>query len=131
MSMTTNNEIPRDLLGKIIDEVFDGAIEDASVIEDIYRVIARECQPAMPADADLLYWDVDDTEDCLARGCEYDAVLNAVENAWKPELPFEFTVNRAMCLPDVRITVTAIPEDGEIVYEREEIQPARRRIEGE
>jgi len=35
-------EIPRDLLGKIVDEVFDGAIEDASVIEDIYRVIARE-----------------------------------------------------------------------------------------
>lgn len=36
-------EISRDLLGKIVDEVFDGAIEDASVIEDIYRVVAREC----------------------------------------------------------------------------------------
>lgn len=35
-------EISRDLLGKIVDEVFDGAIEDASVIEDVYRVIARE-----------------------------------------------------------------------------------------
>ena len=35
-------EISRGLLGKIVDEVFDGAIEDASVIEDIYRVIARE-----------------------------------------------------------------------------------------
>jgi hypothetical protein len=34
-------EIPRDLLARIVDEVFDGAIEDASVIEDIYRVIAR------------------------------------------------------------------------------------------
>ncbi|TAA54587.1 hypothetical protein [Shinella sp. JR1-6] len=31
----------RDLLGKIIDDVFDGAIEDASVIEDIYASIAR------------------------------------------------------------------------------------------
>lgn len=36
-------EISRDLLGKIVDEVFDGAIEDASVIEDVYRVVAREC----------------------------------------------------------------------------------------
>lgn len=36
-------EISRDLLGKIVDEVFDGAIEDAGVIEDIYRVVAREC----------------------------------------------------------------------------------------
>lgn len=34
-------EIGRDLLGVIVDEVFDGAIEDARVIEDIYRVIAR------------------------------------------------------------------------------------------
>lgn len=37
------HEISRGLLGKIVDEVFDGAIEDASVIEDIYRVVAREC----------------------------------------------------------------------------------------
>ena len=35
-------EISRDLLGKIVDEVFDGAIEDPRVIEDVYRVIARE-----------------------------------------------------------------------------------------
>lgn len=41
-------EISRDLLGKIVDEVFDGAIEDASVIEDVYRVIVRE-QQAAPA----------------------------------------------------------------------------------
>ncbi|MDR3353348.1 MAG: hypothetical protein LBO00_10200 [Zoogloeaceae bacterium] len=34
-------EISRDLLAQIVDEVFDGAIEDAAVIEDIYRVIAR------------------------------------------------------------------------------------------
>jgi hypothetical protein len=31
----------RDLLGKIIDDVFDGAIEDASVIEEIYASIIR------------------------------------------------------------------------------------------
>lgn len=49
--MTTNNEIPRDLLGKIVDEVFDGAVEDTGAIEDIYRVIVQELQPAMPADA--------------------------------------------------------------------------------
>lgn len=35
-------EISRDLLGRIIDQVFGGAIEDATVIEDIYRVIACE-----------------------------------------------------------------------------------------
>jgi len=32
--------ISRQLLGKIVDEIFDGTIEDCSVIEDIYRVIA-------------------------------------------------------------------------------------------
>lgn len=34
--------ISRALLGKIVDEVFDGAIEDPSVIEQIYAVIKRE-----------------------------------------------------------------------------------------
>lgn len=34
-------EIPRELLGTIIDEVFDGAVECVGVIEDIYRAIAR------------------------------------------------------------------------------------------
>jgi len=34
--------ISRELMGKIVDEVFDGAIEDASVIEEIYAVIQRE-----------------------------------------------------------------------------------------
>lgn len=33
--------LPRQLAGRIVDEVFGGAIEDASVIEDIYRVIAQ------------------------------------------------------------------------------------------
>ena len=36
------NAISRALLGKIVDEVFGGAIEDASVIEEIYAVIKRE-----------------------------------------------------------------------------------------
>lgn len=35
-------EITRRLLGRIVDEVFDGAIEDPTVIEDIYRVIAAD-----------------------------------------------------------------------------------------
>lgn len=34
-------EISRQLLGKIVDEVFSGAIEDVEVIEDIYRMIAK------------------------------------------------------------------------------------------
>jgi len=40
-------EISRQLMGKIVDEVFDGGIEDSTVIADIYRVIARECSPAV------------------------------------------------------------------------------------
>lgn len=39
-------EIPRALLGKIVDELFGGAIEDTSAIEDVYRVIAREYRAA-------------------------------------------------------------------------------------
>ncbi|ALS62310.1 hypothetical protein [Pandoraea norimbergensis] len=38
-------EISRELLGQVVDEVFGGAIEDATVIEDIYRVIARSVAP--------------------------------------------------------------------------------------
>ncbi len=41
----------RDLMGKIVDEVFGGAIEDASVIEEIYAVIKRE-EAAQPVQAD-------------------------------------------------------------------------------
>ncbi|MQB09576.1 hypothetical protein DXT96_06865 [Agrobacterium sp. ICMP 6402] len=40
--MQSETAISRELMGKIVDEVFDGAIEDASVIEDIYAVIKRE-----------------------------------------------------------------------------------------
>jgi hypothetical protein len=35
-------EIPRELLGLIVDKCFAGAVEDCAVIEDIYRVIAAE-----------------------------------------------------------------------------------------
>jgi hypothetical protein len=38
--------ISSELLGKIVDDVFDGAIEDASVIEDIYAAIKRHEDPA-------------------------------------------------------------------------------------
>lgn len=39
--MVTEKAISRELMGKIVDEVFDGAIEDASVIEEIYACIKR------------------------------------------------------------------------------------------
>lgn len=41
-------EIPRALLGKIVDELFGGAIEDTSAIEDVYRVIARSGMTSYP-----------------------------------------------------------------------------------
>ena len=40
MSEPTKEAISRELLGKVVDQVFGGAIEDASVIEEIYAVIA-------------------------------------------------------------------------------------------
>ncbi|TQN55356.1 DUF551 domain-containing protein [Agrobacterium tumefaciens] len=40
--MQSETAISRELMGKIVDEVFDGAIEDTSVIEEIYAVIKRE-----------------------------------------------------------------------------------------
>ena len=49
------SSISRDLLGRIIDECFDGAIEDCSVIEDIYSAIvryAKECAPQPAANAE-------------------------------------------------------------------------------
>jgi len=33
--------IPRELLARVVDEVFNGAIKDTSVIEEIYAVIKR------------------------------------------------------------------------------------------
>lgn len=46
VAMTATNQISRELLGKIVDEVFDGAIEDASVIEEIYAAIKKHETPA-------------------------------------------------------------------------------------
>ena len=40
--MQSEAAISRELMGKIVDEVFDGAIEDPRVIEEIYAVIKRE-----------------------------------------------------------------------------------------
>ncbi len=39
---TPPTEIDRGLLAHIVDEAFDGAIEDTSPIEDIYRIIVRQ-----------------------------------------------------------------------------------------
>ena len=44
-------EISARLLGKIIDEVFNFAIEDPSVIEDIYRAIAKDVNSRADAQA--------------------------------------------------------------------------------
>lgn len=40
--MQSETAISRELMGKIVDEVFDGAIEDSRVIEEIYAIIKRE-----------------------------------------------------------------------------------------
>jgi len=48
---TPPTSIPRDLLGRIVDEVFDSCCEDTTPIEDIYRVIVRTYgQPAASAE---------------------------------------------------------------------------------
>lgn len=49
MAEKLSPEIPARLLGKIIDEVFNFAIEDPGVIEDIYRVIAKDVNSRVPA----------------------------------------------------------------------------------
>ncbi len=49
--MTT---MDRTLLGKIVDDVFDGAIEDASVIEAIYDAIKKHEQAPAPVDGGTL-----------------------------------------------------------------------------
>lgn len=66
--------ISRSLLGKIVDEVFGGAIEDSSVIEEIYAVIRREeaalsaaePQPAPPEGWQLV--PVEPTEEMVKAG---------------------------------------------------------------
>ncbi len=54
-------KISRELMGKIVDEVFDGAIEDCSVIEEIYAAIKRheaEEHPATTVNLKPLDWEV-------------------------------------------------------------------------
>jgi len=46
VAMGKPEPISRELLGKIVDEVFDGAIEDASVIEEIYAAIKKHETPS-------------------------------------------------------------------------------------
>lgn len=49
VAITGTYPISRELLGKIVDDVFDGAIEDASVIEQIYAAIKKhEPHPPKP-----------------------------------------------------------------------------------
>lgn len=104
----TNDEIKeiaderRNEFGRIVPVNFDRAI------------IAR-----LKAD---MFWDAENTEHSLYAGNENDAVAQLIENAGTQpaHLPVEFRLQRAKRLPDLRITVTAIGEDGEIEYEREE-----------
>lgn len=49
------SEISRELMGIIVDQVFDGAIEDSSVISDIYRVIATHFQAGRPVTGEPIY----------------------------------------------------------------------------
>jgi len=60
--------ISRKLLGKIIDEVFDGSIEDASVIEEIYAVIKSEDLASQAEHYASI------AENC-AQGCEEQSAL--------------------------------------------------------
>jgi hypothetical protein len=75
--------IPRDLLAKIIDEVFDGAIEDTSPIEDIYRVVMRESKPAEGQEP---------VAEQLGRCC-YGGFKKKTDcascSAWQPQRPSE------------------------------------------
>lgn len=76
--------IPRTLLGKIVDEVFAGAIEDPQVIEDIYRVIVREqastWQPieTAPRHTEVLVWR-EDSGAFIAKFTTPDAVITPEE----------------------------------------------------
>lgn len=62
--MVTEKAISRELMGKIVDEVFDGAIEDASVIEEIYACIKRH-EAALSTDAEPVAWYWEDATGCF------------------------------------------------------------------
>lgn len=82
-------------------------------------------------DAADMFWDADDTEDCLYAYDEETAVEQMVERAWPTDFPLHFTLQRAVRLPDLNIKVTSMSDCGtDIQYERDAIAHARR-IEGD
>lgn len=75
--------IPRELLARVVDEVFNGAIEDTSVIEEIYAVLKKaEADEQISAAQRALYfcltcqWYASDVD-----GCTYRAEEIFVDNA--------------------------------------------------
>lgn len=72
-------EISLHLMGTIVDEVFDGGIEDASVISDIYRVIARESRTAQPPSEQLWAVHAQGPDDLYAAFSREEAEAHAAE----------------------------------------------------
>lgn len=69
--------IPRKLLARVVDEVFKGAIEDTSVIQDIYAIIKKaEADEQLSAAQRALYfcltcqWYASDVDGCTYRAEE-------------------------------------------------------------
>lgn len=95
--VTMPPEIPRYLLGKIVDELFGGAIEDTSPIEDVYRLIAREYRAApaaaatSPADCDTAFaarYNSDPADPAVSQ------VLAIWREAWTTARPAAAVVNQ-------------------------------------
>lgn len=82
-------KISRELMGKIVDEVFDGAIEDCSVIEEIYAAIKRheaDEHPTttvnlLPSESPWQWW-AGEGEEWLTVGPEdtREAIISAATN---------------------------------------------------
>ena len=124
--MTNNSQV---LTNEEIDDIW---VEHGLNDEDVHgfaRAIEQAVLEKLIIVGADMFWDADNTEDCLPDG-EYDAVQAVVESSWKPEMPFEFQLMRAMRLPSINVTVTAAPEDGDIEYATE-IASVRSRVEGE
>lgn len=82
-------------------------------------------------DAADMFWDADDTEDCLYAYDEETAVEQMVERAWPTDFPLRFTLQRAVRLPSLNIKVTSMSDCGTVIqYEREAIDQAHH-IEGD
>lgn len=81
-------------------------------------------------DAADMFWDADDTEDCLCAYDEETAVEQMVERAWPTDFQLHFTLQRAVRLPSLNIKVVSMSDCGtDIQYEREAIDHASR-VEG-